>query len=60
MYLYKIYINVLLDLHNLTLILQPPPPLDIFRNKSAARIGLAARFHEFFPYRFAHIVRPNL
>ena len=34
--------------------------LDIFRDKSAARIGLAARFHEFFPYRFAHILRPNL
>ena len=30
------------------------------RDKSAARIGLAARFHEFFPYRFAHILRPNL
>ena len=37
-----------------------PPPLDIFCNKSAARIGLAARFHEFFPYRFAHILRSNL
>ena len=35
-------------------------PLDIFRDKSAARIGLAARFHELFPYRFAHILRPNL
>ena len=34
--------------------------LDIFCHKSAARIGLAARFHEFFPYRFAHILRPNL
>ena len=31
-----------------------PPPLDIFCDKSAVRIGLAARFHEFFPYRFAH------
>ena len=38
----------------------PPPPLDIFRDKSAARIGLATRFHEFFPYCFAHILRPNL
>ena len=37
-----------------------PAPLDIFRDKSAARVGLAARFHEFFPYRFAHILRPNL
>ena len=36
-------------------------PLNIFRDKSAARIGLAARFYdEFFPYRFAHILRPNL
>ena len=26
-----------------------PAPLDIFRDKSAARVGLAARFHEFFP-----------
>ena len=35
-------------------------PLKNFRDKSAARIGLAARFHEFFLYRFAHILRPNL
>ena len=36
------------------------PPLDIFRDKSATRVGLAARFHEFFPCRVAHILRPNL
>ena len=35
-------------------------PLDIYRDKYAARIGLAARFQEFLPYRFAHILRPNL
>ena len=32
-----------------------PAPLDIFHDKSAARVGLAARFHEFFPYRFLRI-----
>ena len=37
-----------------------PAPLDIFRDKSAVRKGFAARFHEFFPYCFAHILRPNL
>ena len=36
------------------------PPLDIFHDKSAARISLAARLHFFFPYRFAHILIPNL
>ena len=29
----------------------PPPPLEIFRDKSAALVGLAVRSHEFFPYR---------
>ena len=32
-----------------------PPFLKIVCDKSAARIGLAAWFHEFFPYHFAYI-----
>ena len=38
----------------------PPPPRHFSLYKSAARIGRAARFHEFFPVCFAHILRQNL